>query len=86
MLYFFGVIIGYGILSTNPLPLNLHPIFWKSVVMSEELTDEADLFYSDKYSWQILRDIRRARDSLSDDDFLALHEDQKFVLFGAESA
>jgi hypothetical protein len=29
MLYFFGVLIGNGILSTNPLPLNLHPIFWK---------------------------------------------------------
>lgn len=32
MLYFFGILIGYGILSTNPLPLYIHPIFWKQVV------------------------------------------------------
>lgn len=51
MLYFFGCLIGYGILSTNPLPLYLHPIFWKQVVGHGELKDEADLFYSDQYSW-----------------------------------
>jgi len=51
MLYFFGVLIGYGILSTNPMPLYMHPIFWKQVVGFEELNDEADLYYIDKYSW-----------------------------------
>jgi hypothetical protein len=54
MLYFFGILVGYGILSTNPLPLNLHPMFWKNVIGLNELTDEADLYYSDKYSWQML--------------------------------
>jgi len=51
MLYFFGVLIGYGILSTNPLPLYLHSTFWKQVTGIHELNDEADLFNSDKYSW-----------------------------------
>lgn len=51
MLYFFGVLIGYGMLSTNPLPLYLHPTFWKQVTGIYELNDEADLFNSDKYSW-----------------------------------
>jgi hypothetical protein len=60
MLYFFGVLIGYGILSTNPLGLRLHPMFWKQVVDMKELTDEADLFYSNKFEWQNLQNIRKA--------------------------
>jgi hypothetical protein len=51
MLYFFGILIGYGILSTNPLPLYLHPIFWKQVVGMENLNDEADLYHMDQYAW-----------------------------------
>jgi len=72
MLYFFGILVGYGILSTNPLPLNLHPMFWKNVIGLNELTDEADLYYSDKYSWQMLQDIRKTAKQMSDDDFACI--------------
>jgi len=51
MLYFFGVLVGFGILSTNPLFLSLSPTFWKQVVSQTELTSEADLFHMDQYSW-----------------------------------
>jgi hypothetical protein len=51
MLYFFGVLIGFGILSTNPLFLSMSPTFWKQVVSTEELTTEADLLNQDQYSW-----------------------------------
>merc|ERR1719272_1428669 len=79
MLYFFGVLVGFGILSTNPLFLSLSPTFWKQVVSHTELTSESDLFYMDQYSWQMLQGIRKAARNCSDEDF----EDacgQKFVL------
>lgn len=74
MLYFFGILIGYGILSCNPLPLNLHPIFWKSVLSSEELNDGADLRLLDKYSWQML--------NTTEEKFAETFEEQKFTLIG----
>ena len=43
MLYFFGVLIGYAILSTQVMELPMHPIFWKKVVGYQHLTSEADL-------------------------------------------
>jgi len=67
MLYFFGVLIGYGIRSTNPLPLYLHPTFWKQVVGVEELNDEADLFSTDQYSYQMLKEIRNNARDMTDE-------------------
>lgn len=47
MLYFLGILIGYGLISTNPFSVNLHPIFWKQVVGITDLNDEADLYTTD---------------------------------------
>jgi hypothetical protein len=58
MLYFFGVIIGYCILSTNPVSLTMHPSFWKNVIGIEYLTDESDLATMDQTSHNIIRDLR----------------------------
>jgi len=48
----------------------------------EDLNDEADLFNSDKYSWQMLQEIRKAAKSKSEEEFKVLYEDNYFVLSG----
>jgi len=79
MLYFFGVLIGFGILSTNPLFLSLSLTFWKQVVSTEELTNESDLYLQDQYSWQMLQGIRKAAKSVTDEEFEETCG-QKFVM------
>ena len=83
MLYFFGVIIGYCILSTNPISLTMHPSFWKNVVGIENLTDEADLASMDIASYNFIKDLRNQREKFTDEQFDFNNEDLRFV-FGGE--
>ena len=50
-----GVLIGYAIRSTAPLPFELHPIVWKQINRTK-LTEE-DLKTSDLHSFNYLESL-----------------------------
>jgi hypothetical protein len=58
MLKYLGAVIGYCALTTNPLPINMHPIFWKYLVAPEDTHDLDDLQTMDLYTYQNLLQIR----------------------------
>jgi hypothetical protein len=78
MLFYFGVLIGFAMRTTNPMPLNLHPLFWKQVVDLDYQVTESDLFYTNQYSWRMLTDIRKATHAYTDEEFEEAM-DQTFV-------
>jgi len=55
MLKYLGAVIGYCALTTNPLPINMHPIFWKYLTAPNDALDDLDdLLSLDLYTYQNL--------------------------------
>jgi len=55
MLKYLGAVIGYCALTTNPLPINMHPIFWKYLTAPNDALDDLDdLLTLDLYTYQNL--------------------------------
>lgn len=47
LFYFFGALLGYGIRSTSPLLIDLHPIVWKQVCraqLTEDVLRSSDMY------------------------------------------
>jgi hypothetical protein len=70
MFKFLGYLIGFGIRTFCPLPLHFPPVFWK-IILGEPLTAK-DLTSFDTYSWQILEDLRKQSEKLSEEEFEAI--------------
>lgn len=73
MFMYFGHFIGAAIRSSQALPLDLAPIFWK-LILDEPETEtaaeiEMDLKGFDTYSWQVIEDLRNNTKDLSEEDF-----------------
>ena len=53
-----GAILSYSAISTNPMPLELHPTFWKMLLEGRLESNEQELFSIDAYQMQNLNKIR----------------------------
>ena len=76
MFKYLGAFIAFGILSKQPIPLNLAPTVWKQI-LGQEL-NLADLESIDSYSSQVLSDLHQYSAALSDEEFVAT-VDQNFT-------
>ena len=76
MFKFLGAFIAFGILSKQPIPLNLAPTVWKQI-LGQDL-NLADLESIDAYSSQVLSDLHQYSAALSEDEFVAT-VDQNFT-------
>ena len=56
MYRFLGGLVGYGIMSRSPIPINFAPFLWKQI-LGVELT-LSDLDTIDAYSCQVLKDLK----------------------------
>ena len=80
LLQHFGKIIGFGLRSGIPLPLDLVPTFWKSL-LGEAITDE-DLAAFDPVLSRFIRKIRGIKSESKFNEFL---EENQFPLFTCSS-
>jgi hypothetical protein len=69
MLYFFGILIGYAILSTQVMELPMHPTFWKKVVNYQTLTSPTDLQSSDVHAYNWVKELRKNAKSFTKEVF-----------------
>lgn len=76
MYKYLGAFIAFGVLSKQPVPLNLAPTVWKQI-LGQPLT-LADLESVDTYSAQVLTDLKQHSASLTDEEFSA-GVDQNFT-------
>ena len=73
MFKFLGHMLGYGIRTQCPIPLHFPPIFWKIIL--EEPLDNKDLKGLDTYSWQIVEDLKKQAEKLTNEEFSAQIEE-----------
>jgi len=69
MFVFMGNLLGFAIRSKSAMNWHFPPLFWKQL-LSEEAT-AADLEYIDAYSFQVIKDLKSHRESLSPEAFNA---------------
>lgn len=70
MFKYFGALLGFSILTKQPLPINMVPFFWKQIRGQTVMTLE-DLNSLDSYSYQMLNNMRQYSGFLSDEEFEA---------------
>ena len=74
MVKFLGAILSYSAISTNPVPLELHPTFWKLLLEGHLDANEQELFAIDAYQMQNLNKIREWASTKTDEEFDMLVE------------
>ena len=87
MFHFLGCIIGFGIMSKSPVPLNLAPTFWKQL-LGDQLSF-LDLDGIDTFSAGALKDLLGHSKTMGEEEFAAAAGQQNFVTVlshGAEVA
>lgn len=70
MFKYFGALLGFSILTKQPLTINMVPFFWKQIQGQTAMTLE-DLNSLDSYSFQMLNNMRQYSGFLSDEEFEA---------------
>lgn len=67
MFHFLGCIIGFGVMSKSPVPLNLAPTVWKQIL--GESLNHSDLDGIDLLSANALKDLLSHSKSMTEEDF-----------------
>ncbi len=82
---FFGMLIGYAIRASQSLPLDLAPIFWKSLNqevgegLQSDAENELDLKAIDLYSYKMIENLRQSASYMTDEVFEQEFQDEKFT-------
>ena len=82
---FFGMFIGFAIRASQSFPLDLAPVFWKSLIkevgegLQTDQENEADLKAIDLYSYQMLDNLRKCASYMTDEEFEQEVSEEKFT-------